>query len=1070
MSKFVGFVVGAALIAIGVFTGNVGLIVQGGAMIVTQAVVDLTMPKTPARMASEMTLQLGEQPRSALFGETFTAGSLVDGFNYGGKYGTDWECLIIRLADHKCEGLTGFYVNDEYILYTGNGNYPHFDSDHFELYFREDTSAEALTSVVTTNGPDWTSADIGRSGCDVVVCYKADAPDAKKPAWPGGRPRFGFVVKGKLCYDPRKDSTVTGGSGSHRWDDPTTWEWSENPIVCRYNWARGIYAEDDVSDPTALLIGRGLTAEEAPPENVIAPANLCDEGLTGPSPYVQRETDGLGPGAGMAISTTGAWLVRHLDYALQWWNLPTKTLLGQTNSIDVMSGTVANSDLANDGTAYFFGQYSVGLSVYSALYAIPPLGNVVRTDSAGAWFSGPTRVFDLADGSRKILTGTDPSFGTGHIDDGVPVAHAGCARDFCLRGDGGIDALYEPVGSSNQFTIHDITGTGSDLVVTGMVTRSNADGNAAICHVSAEKHYFVVTDDEFYLIHDRTTGTPGTIKSSGTFIAGTPAGFQAQTLNLPRKAPSQASFWSGFSLVSLADGSIIESVDPLDWVNEDSQSPVLYDPAGNALVSHPQFLTHANWRILGNGIRFRIAGPVYANQDFIDVEQMFAAAVAGNVITVEGSVELEPAQAKSIAFSFTDDDLLLGTEVNWNHGFLSQANEEWVNTVVARYVEPTQQWNDHAAPPARVDADIIADGRPREASIPLRLVRDVGQAQRIAEIARRIGRLWGRASVTLGPRFCEVEAGDWCEWQSDRYLGGATMTFRVEAYQIDEKWRIKMTLREMAASVFADDVSYTLDQSNVGMTPPPPAIGAPDSGGWTVTPVTLGSPAGSVPAISVSGASTDDPAVEKVIVAYWLDDGVLDPVGDPDSIPWIVEGTYPPGSVNADLTGLVGAGTYYVAIAYVVSGVTGDWQVFGPETIADLDIVLPYASAGDVQAGTAADKVVSPLDLAASAAFQTLADAATTDWDMALGYNAKWTLGGNRTLATPTNPTEGLPYSLLVIQDGTGSRTVTWPASFDWGSAGTPVLSTGAGKKDLVTLQCLDAAAPLFRAALNKAS
>jgi hypothetical protein len=327
MSKFVGFVVGAALIAIGVFTGNVGLIVQGGAMIVTQAVVDLTMPKTPARMASEMTLQLGEQPRSALFGETFTAGSLVDGFNYGGKYGTDWECLIIRLADHKCEGLTGFYVND----------------------------------------------------------------------------------------------------------DPTTWEWSENPIVCRYNWARGIYAEDDVSDPTALLIGRGLTAEEAPPENVIAPANLCDEGLTGPSPYVQRETDGLGPGAGMAISTTGAWLVRHLDYALQWWNLPTKTLLGQTNSIDVMSGTVANSDLANDGTAYFFGQYSVGLSVYSALYAIPPLGNVVRTDSAGAWFSGPTRVFDLADGSRKILTGTDPSFGTGHIDDGVPVAHAGCARDFCHR-------------------------------------------------------------------------------------------------------------------------------------------------------------------------------------------------------------------------------------------------------------------------------------------------------------------------------------------------------------------------------------------------------------------------------------------------------------------------------------------------------------------------------------------------------------------------------------------------------------------------------------------------------------
>jgi hypothetical protein len=67
------------------------LIIQGGAMIVTQAIVDLTAPKAPARAASEMTIALGEQPRCALFGETFTPGSLVDGFDYGGKYDDDWE-------------------------------------------------------------------------------------------------------------------------------------------------------------------------------------------------------------------------------------------------------------------------------------------------------------------------------------------------------------------------------------------------------------------------------------------------------------------------------------------------------------------------------------------------------------------------------------------------------------------------------------------------------------------------------------------------------------------------------------------------------------------------------------------------------------------------------------------------------------------------------------------------------------------------------------------------------------------------------------------------------------------
>jgi hypothetical protein len=61
-----------------------------------------------------MTIKLGEQPRVMLVGETYTPGSLVDGFNYGGKYGTDWEVLVIRLADHKCDSLTGFFVNDEY--------------------------------------------------------------------------------------------------------------------------------------------------------------------------------------------------------------------------------------------------------------------------------------------------------------------------------------------------------------------------------------------------------------------------------------------------------------------------------------------------------------------------------------------------------------------------------------------------------------------------------------------------------------------------------------------------------------------------------------------------------------------------------------------------------------------------------------------------------------------------------------------------------------------------------------------------------------------------------------------
>jgi hypothetical protein len=124
------------------------------------------------------------------------------------------------------------------------------------------------------------------------------------------------------------------------------------------------------------------------------------------------------------------------------------------------------------------------------------------------------------------------------------------------------------------------------------------------------------------------------------------------------------------------------------------------------------------------------------------------------------------------------------------------------------------------------------------------------------------------------------------------------------------------------------------------------------------------------------------------------------------------------------------------------------------------------ATAAQIQAGTAS-KAVAADKLMASAAPQTLTDAAPTAWDMSLGYNAKWTLGASRTLSTPTNPVQGMTYSLNVIQDGTGSRLVTWPASFDWGTTGAPTLTTTASKRDRITLFCTDAGTPKFDAFLS---
>lgn len=57
------------------------------------------------------------------------------------------------------------------------------------------------------------------------------------------------------------------------------------------------------------------------------------------------------------------------------------------------------------------------------------------------------------------------------------------------------------------------------------------------------------------------------------------------------------------------------------------------------------------------------------------------------------------------------------------------------------------------------------------------------------------------------------------------------------------------------------------------------------------------------------------------------------------------------------------------------------------------------------------------------------------------------TLTGNATVALPS-PAAGESFSLLLRQDGTGSRTVTWSGTIIWDGASVPTLQTAAGATD----------------------
>jgi hypothetical protein len=80
----------------------------------------------------------------------------------------------------------------------------------------------------------------------------------------------------------------------------------------------------------------------------------------------------------------------------------------------------------------------------------------------------------------------------------------------------------------------------------------------------------------------------------------------------------------------------------------------------------------------------------------------------------------------------------------------------------------------------------------------------------------------------------------------------------------------------------------------------------------------------------------------------------------------------------------------------------------------------------------------------------TLVDGATVTPDMADSNNFTLTLGGNRTLANPTNLTAGQSGSIFIVQDGTGSRTLAYGSEYDFIGGTAPTLSTAASSVDRI--------------------
>lgn len=104
---------------------------------------------------------------------------------------------------------------------------------------------------------------------------------------------------------------------------------------------------------------------------------------------------------------------------------------------------------------------------------------------------------------------------------------------------------------------------------------------------------------------------------------------------------------------------------------------------------------------------------------------------------------------------------------------------------------------------------------------------------------------------------------------------------------------------------------------------------------------------------------------------------------------------------------------------------------------------------------TGEDSGVTLIDPVLDNDYQTATDGATVTFNLASGAYRKHkvVLGGNRTLAI-SNALVGQAFIIDLVQDATGSRTVTWFSTIKWAGGSAPTLTTDANAIDTFGFIC----------------
>jgi hypothetical protein len=234
-------------------------------------------PRAPKTQLSRLNVSLDPiTPRKSVFGTT----AMNLDLRYHESSGTDQEFIdyIIAVAAHKVASIDEIWFEEKQ-AWTATGGVTATYTGYLTVTTR--TEGTAGNTIAVNGGAKWGSSR-RLTGCaylHIRIKRTGNTKKAESPLVNGLPSRVTIIGNGALLYDPRKDSTVAGGSGSHRSNDQTTWgvytdaDDCDNPALQLLWWLLGWKINGKLS------VGCGVPANRLDMASFVTAANICDESV-----------------------------------------------------------------------------------------------------------------------------------------------------------------------------------------------------------------------------------------------------------------------------------------------------------------------------------------------------------------------------------------------------------------------------------------------------------------------------------------------------------------------------------------------------------------------------------------------------------------------------------------------------------------------------------------------------------------------------------------------------------------------------------------------------------------------